>query len=102
MGRELGLVDDTRWVAFSRKRDRLERELQRLRATWVRPATLPAADAERLLGKALEHEYPLADLLRRPGVGYDTVAEAARIAGHRDAVSRETLRAEWGWRKPTP
>nr|MBP6765272.1 tRNA uridine-5-carboxymethylaminomethyl(34) synthesis enzyme MnmG [Rubrivivax sp.] len=35
MGRELGLVDDTRWVAFSRKRDRLERELQRLRATWV-------------------------------------------------------------------
>ena len=96
MGRELGLVDDTRWAAFSRKRDRLERELQRLRATWVRPATLPAADAERLLGKALEHEYPLADLLRRPGVGYDTVAEAARIAGHRDAVSRETLRAEFG------
>jgi tRNA uridine 5-carboxymethylaminomethyl modification enzyme len=95
-GRELGLVDDTRWAAFSRKRDRLERELQRLRATWVRPATLPAADAERLLGKALEHEYPLADLLRRPGVGYDTVAEAARIAGHRDAVSRETLRAECG------
>jgi tRNA uridine 5-carboxymethylaminomethyl modification enzyme len=96
VGRELGLVDDTRWAAFSRKRDRLERELQRLRATWVRPATLPAADAERLLGKALEHEYPLADLLRRPGVGYDTVAEAARIAGHRDAVSRETLRAECG------
>ncbi len=95
-GRELGLVDDARWAAFSRKRERLERELQRLRATWVRPATLPAADAERLLGKALEHEYPLLDLLRRPGVGYDTVAEVARIAGHGDAVSRETLRAECG------
>ena len=96
MGRELGLVDDARWAAFSLKRERLERELQRLRATWVRPATLPAADAERLLGKALEHEYPLLDLLRRPGVGYDTVAEVARIAGHGDAVSRETLRAECG------
>jgi tRNA uridine 5-carboxymethylaminomethyl modification enzyme len=96
VGRELGLVDDARWAAFSRKRERLERELQRLRATWVRPATLPAADAERLLGKALEHEYPLLDLLRRPGVGYDTVAEVARIAGHGDAVSRETLRAECG------
>ncbi len=96
MGRELGLVDDARWAAFSRKRERLERELQRLRATWVRPATLPAADAERLLGKALEHEYPLLDLLRRPGVGYDAVAEAARIAGHGDAVSRETLRVECG------
>jgi tRNA uridine 5-carboxymethylaminomethyl modification enzyme len=43
VGRELGLVDDARWAAFSRKRERLERELQRLRATWVRPATLPAS-----------------------------------------------------------
>ena len=95
-GRLLGLVDDRRWEAFSRKRERLERELQRLRATWVRPATLPAPDAERLLGKALEHEYALADLLRRPGVGFDAVHEAARIAGHADAVSRETLRSEFG------
>jgi tRNA uridine 5-carboxymethylaminomethyl modification enzyme len=75
-------VDDERWAAFSLKRERLERELQRLRSTWVRPATLPAADAERLLGKALEREYPLVDLLRRPGVGFDTVAEVARTAGH--------------------
>ncbi|MBL8315786.1 MAG: tRNA uridine-5-carboxymethylaminomethyl(34) synthesis enzyme MnmG [Rubrivivax sp.] len=95
-GRELGLVDDERWAAFSLKRERLERELQRLRGTWVRPATLPAADAERLLGKALEREYPLVDLLRRPGVDFDTVAEVARTAGHQGAVSRETLRAEFG------
>jgi tRNA uridine 5-carboxymethylaminomethyl modification enzyme len=99
VGRELGLVDDTRWAAFERKRERLERELQRLRASWVRPATLPAADAERLFGKALEHEYNLADLLRRPGVGFDQVAEAARIAGLPDRVSRETLRAELGTRE---
>ena len=95
-GRELGLVDERRWAAFSQKRERLAREEQRLRATWVRPATLPAADAERLLGKALEHEYALADLLRRPGVGFDSVSEAARIACHPDAVSRETLRVEYG------
>jgi tRNA uridine 5-carboxymethylaminomethyl modification enzyme len=96
LGRELGLVDDRRWAAFETKRERLERELQRLRAVWVRPATLAADAAERLLGKALEHEYALADLLRRPGVGFDAVAEAARLAGHPQAVSRETLRAEWG------
>ena len=96
-GRTLGLVGDERWAAFNLKRERLERELQRLRSTWVRPATVPAADAERLLGKALEHEYPLADLLRRPGIGFDAVAEVARIAGQAD-VSRETLRTEWGQR----
>ncbi len=96
IGRDLGLVDDRRWAAFGLKRERLERELQRMRAAWVRPATLPAADAERLLGKALEHEYTLMDLLRRPVVGFDAVCEAARIAGHADAVSRETLRVEFG------
>ena len=96
-GRELGLVDDVRWDAYCRKRDRLAAELERLRTTWVRPETLPAPEAERLLGKALEHEYNLSDLLRRPGIGFDTVAEVARIARPDDAeVSRETLRAAWG------
>jgi tRNA uridine 5-carboxymethylaminomethyl modification enzyme len=101
MGRELGLVDDVRWAAFETKRERLEQERQRLRSTWVRPATVPAAEAERLLGKALEHEYPLEDLLRRPGVGFDAVSELAAIGGqspeHR--VSRGTLRAAWGQRE---
>ncbi len=94
-GRSLGLVDDRRWAAFNAKRERLELELQRLRSTWLRPATVPAAEAERLLGKALEHEYNLADLLRRPGVGFDQVSELAAQAGA-STVSRETLRAELG------
>ena len=93
-GRALGLVGDVRWAAVQRKREALERELQRLRSTWVRPATVPAADAQRLLGKALEHEYSLAELMRRPGVGFDAASEVARIAGH--DVSRETLRSELG------
>ena len=93
-GRALGLVGDVRWAAVQRKREALERELQRLRSTWVRPATVPAADAQRLLGKALEHEYSLAELMRRPGVGFDAASELARIAGH--DVSRETLRSELG------
>jgi tRNA uridine 5-carboxymethylaminomethyl modification enzyme len=97
VGRRLGLVDDVRWAAFDRKRELLERELQKLRSTWVRPATLPAVEAERLLGKALEHEYSLAELLRRPGVGFDTVVEAAHAAGIHDVVSRETLRTELGF-----
>jgi tRNA uridine 5-carboxymethylaminomethyl modification enzyme len=94
VGHGLGLVDEMRWTALQRKREFLERELQRLRATWVRPATVPAEAAERLLGKALDHEYNLADLMRRPGVGFDAAAELARIAGH--DVSRETLHAELG------
>ncbi|WP_353092114.1 tRNA uridine-5-carboxymethylaminomethyl(34) synthesis enzyme MnmG [Methylibium sp.] len=107
-GRELGLVDDERWAAFNRKRDAVSRETERLKSTWVNAALLPAADAERLVGKALEHEYALVDLLRRPGVDFDAVAEVAQIAqakraeGRQDADasvgawSRAALRAEWG------
>ena len=95
-GRQLGLVDDVRWAAFNRKRDAVSRETEKLKSTWVHPGILPAPDAERLVGKALEREYSLADLLRRPGVGFDTVAEVASIARPEADVSRETLAAELG------
>ncbi|WP_411881509.1 tRNA uridine-5-carboxymethylaminomethyl(34) synthesis enzyme MnmG [Polaromonas sp. YR568] len=69
-GRQLGLVDDARWDAFNRKRDTVSRETARLRAIWVNPNNLPAAEAERVLGKTIEREYNLLDLLRRPDVNY--------------------------------
>jgi tRNA uridine 5-carboxymethylaminomethyl modification enzyme len=96
VGRQLGLVDDARWDAFNRKRDAVSRETERLKSTWVNPQILPAADAERLVGKALEHEYNLTDLLRRPGVSFDTLAEVTALAKPEAGVSRETLRAELG------
>ncbi len=95
-GRQLGLVDDARWSAFNRKRDAVSRETQKLKSAWVHPGTLKADDAERLLGKALEHEHTLLDLLRRPGVGFDIVAEVAAAARPDVAVSRETLTADLG------
>ncbi|MEO8278097.1 MAG: tRNA uridine-5-carboxymethylaminomethyl(34) synthesis enzyme MnmG [Ideonella sp.] len=96
IGRSLGLVDDARWDSFSRKRDAVSRETQRLRDCWVRPQTLPAADAERLLGQALEHEHNLADLLRRPGVRYSTTQQIATIVnpGHPDILA--ALKGELG------
>ncbi len=69
-GRELGLVDDARWEAFNRKRDAVSRETERLRSIWVNPNNLPVAEAERVLGKSIEREYNLLDLLRRPDVNY--------------------------------
>jgi tRNA uridine 5-carboxymethylaminomethyl modification enzyme len=70
IGRQLGCVGDAQWQAFEQKRETIERELQRLRSTWVNPASLPALEATRLLGKPIEHEYSLADLLGRPNIRY--------------------------------
>jgi len=96
IGRELGLVGDARWDAFNRKRDAVSRETERLKSTWVRPATLPAADAERLLGKALEHEYRLIDLLRRPGVDFDVVHTVADLAAANQRALKGAMVAEEG------
>ncbi|MEY4364400.1 MAG: hypothetical protein RLZZ24_1752, partial [Pseudomonadota bacterium] len=73
VGRQMGLVDDARWDAFCRKRDAVSRETERLKSIWVSPKNLPASEAERVLGKALEREYNLADLLRRPGVSHEAL-----------------------------
>jgi tRNA uridine 5-carboxymethylaminomethyl modification enzyme len=70
IGRRLGVVDDVRWEAFSRKQEAVAREQARLRSVWIRPQTLSEADALRVLGKSIEHEYSLHELLRRPDVRY--------------------------------
>ena len=98
LGRELGLVDDVRWAAFNLKRDAIARETERLKTSWVHPGRVPAAEAERLLGKALDHEYSQLELLRRPGVGFATLAELSALAGDGVVVSRETLAADLGVR----
>jgi tRNA uridine 5-carboxymethylaminomethyl modification enzyme len=90
-GRRLGLVDDWRWGAFNRKRDAIDRESARLRAIWVSPRNLAAAESERVLGKAIEHEHNLADLLRRPDVGYAQLMSLGAGAYASLDVSRETL-----------
>lgn len=100
-GRRMGLVDDERWDVFSRKRDAVSRETERLKRTWVNPRILSAAEAERVLGKAIEREHSLFDLLRRPGVTYEALMsmEGGRFEGVEAAagtqtgplVSRETL-----------
>ena len=69
-GRDLGLVDETRWRAFSEKREAVEREQQRLRDALVRPPDVPPSLAQEVLGDELRREARPLDLLARPGVHY--------------------------------
>jgi tRNA uridine 5-carboxymethylaminomethyl modification enzyme len=70
IGRRLGVVDEARWAAFATKREAIERESQRLRDIWVRPAQLSEADAQRVLRGPLARETRAVELLRRPEVDY--------------------------------
>ncbi len=73
IGRRLGCVSDEQWRAFEEKREAVARELERLKSTWVSPKILTAQESERVLGKQIEREYALIDLLRRPNVTYKTL-----------------------------
>jgi tRNA uridine 5-carboxymethylaminomethyl modification enzyme len=73
LGREMRLVDDSRWSAFARKRDAIAATTQRLRGTWVRPGTAEAAMLEQSMGQPIERERSLLELLRRPGLSYRTL-----------------------------
>jgi len=73
IGRKLGIVGEIRWRAFEQKREAIAQEQERLRNTWVNPRNLPPEEATRVLGKPIEREYALLELLRRPDVNYSSL-----------------------------
>jgi tRNA uridine 5-carboxymethylaminomethyl modification enzyme len=77
-GRRLGLVGDEQWRRFEEKREAIERERQRLRETWLRPAAIDTDLARAVLGDELRREARALDLLARPKVGY---AELVALPG---------------------
>jgi tRNA uridine 5-carboxymethylaminomethyl modification enzyme len=83
IGRKLGCVGDAQWQAFEEKREAVSREIERLKSTWVSPKLVSALEGERVLGKAMEREYNLADLLRRPNVNYESLMSMQSVDGRK-------------------
>ncbi|QII99039.1 tRNA uridine-5-carboxymethylaminomethyl(34) synthesis enzyme MnmG [Stutzerimonas balearica] len=88
-GRELGLVDDTRWAAFCAKREGIEREEQRLKSTWVRPGSAEGTAIAERFGSPLVREYNLLNLLARPEIDYASLIELTGDAGADPQVAEQ-------------
>ena len=73
-GRELGLVDDSRWQQFNDKREAIELERQRLKSTWIQPGSDEAAKLAQHIENKLTREYNLFELLKRPEITHQTIA----------------------------
>ena len=83
IGRQLGCIGDVQWAHFERRREAIARELERLKSTWVSPRIIADAEAQRVLGKGIEREYALTDLLRRPDVSYTQLMSLTGVDGRR-------------------
>ena len=74
-GRSMGLVSDVRWDAFSRKRDAVSAEQERLRRTLIRPGQVDREIERAVLGSELTREYHANELLQRPDVSYASLLQ---------------------------
>lgn len=88
-GRELGLVDDTRWAAFTDKKERIEKETERLSRCYVQANSPEAAEIANKLTRPISREYSLLELLRRPELTYDDVAHLAGEAETHEQVREQ-------------
>ncbi len=71
LAHHLGVLPEEKWERFQRKKEAVEKELQRLKSVWVNPSLLKAGEAKRVLGTEIEREYNLSALLSRPAVRYE-------------------------------
>ena len=94
IGRDLGLVDETRHAAWSRKHEAVQAELARLRATWASPVNALGAEVMPLLAHPLTREANAFDLLRRPEVGYAALMATSLGPGLADPAAAEQVEIE--------
>ena len=75
IGRELGLVDDERWAAYSEKMEAVERETSRLQHLWAAPNNPMGKKFVEMTGADLSKECSAIDLLKRPNINFSQIAE---------------------------
>ena len=96
IGRELGLVDDRRWQRFTQKREGIVAEEQRLSSTWIQPGSREARALEPRLEHPLSREYNLAELLKRPQLGYsDLTAISGETSTDAQVAEQVEIKAKY-------
>ncbi|MDY0020882.1 tRNA uridine-5-carboxymethylaminomethyl(34) synthesis enzyme MnmG [Arenimonas caeni] len=92
VGRELGLVCDARWDAWSRKAAAIAAERARLQAIWVAPGGALAQALEAATGIAPSREGTALDLMKRPELDYAALAAVPGLGpGVDDAAVAEQV-----------
>lgn len=71
LGRQLGLIDERRWMIYCTKQQQIEAEKKRLESTRIKESDPAAKLVDKETDAPIKGSITLADLLRRPGVHSD-------------------------------
>lgn len=96
LGYQLGLVDETQWALFNQKQEAINNILGNLKSTYINPKSVPKDFAVEKFGTALNHEYSLTELLKRPNVEFKDIQETAQKANIDIGISDEFLNNLYG------
>lgn len=88
-GRQLGCVDDARWQRFCAKREAIEREIGRMRATSLNNKVIDQARLSEALGTTINSEHSLYTLLKRPDVSIERLRQTLPELDSDDLRDRE-------------
>ena len=73
IGHEIGLIDDKRYAAFTKKRQQIMDEIQRLESTMVGANSTIQKFLDDLGSTGLKTAASLAELIRRPELSYEAI-----------------------------
>lgn len=74
IGYEIGLISEERYARFTAKREAIDREIERLRETKVRPTPEVQAILQEMGTSEINNAIELSTLIKRPELGYKEIA----------------------------
>lgn len=97
LGWRLGVVGENRWSGFDKKREMIERETTKLKSTWINPKIVKESDVESILGKKIEREHSLYELLRRPDSRYTEITKLIdyEAIANKELIEQIEIRAKY-------
>ena len=94
VGREIGLLDEAAWRRFSEKRERIDACLNALEETRLRPSEAVNARLAELGSSPLAGAQTFAELLRRPELNLERLADLAELGRPEGDAALPPLPAE--------
>jgi tRNA uridine 5-carboxymethylaminomethyl modification enzyme len=79
IGYRMGIVDEKRWSAFSRKAEAVKSETERLNKLWATPGNTLGAAVQAQLNVPITRECNVLDLIKRPEITYARLMSVANL-----------------------